>query len=378
MNGKVVGIVAAVALLAIVIGGGVVYKNKDDLGVQQEVRLETVEPVVWATQEVYALCMNEEVRKLLRDLDKVKPKCELRSTGEITSKVLPDGVDVGVPASDVAARAYVDKFKPPRTAQITLVTSPIIVLANKDVRDAFVAKGYAAEEPGRGTVLDADKFVSLLRDRVKWKDIGVNEHGTVTAITTAVATTSSGQGTVNLLGALANGGEPVTPENAEVVGAKIKPLVDRFGTLPMTSAELFAKCFRLSGCGALSIGFENAYLRYLIENPGTADKANKVFSVMYLKPGIFGNHTAFTATDAGDRFVKAFMRPEVQRAAGKLSGFRSLLNDVDTLSGTGIQGVASKLGTAIPSPLPAAQTALINAALGKAPAAPTAPTPAAK
>lgn len=341
----------AVALVIAGVVGSLVWKQTEKARTPEVIN-------IIATKEAIAFCENPKVVDVFLKKHNRTLKCTQDSTGKIVARGAKDivGIDVLLPASDVAARTY----KGPKMGLEPAFPSQPVGFTKTEHAEAFVNAGFARKEADGSITLLVAKFVEAMDAGKTWKSIGIDGVGKLKIRTTDVKATSSGQGYVNLLAAVYNNGDPANLGNAEELGRKIKPHVERMGSLPMTSSELLQQCL-MTGCFELNIGFENSYIRTARESTDNEKIMSQKLRIMYLEPGMWGYHTVIFLTENGKLFLEALKDPVLREIAWTDHGFRTGTTGITgDATKVPVKGIRPAVSAAISMATPEVNTMLIN------------------
>lgn len=191
-------------------------------------------------------------------------------------KADPRSFDFVMPSGQLTARQIHDRvggrpFYP--------FTTPLVLAAFRDYAEALVREGVADPQPnGQGLYykLDMARFVDLTLTGRTWKSIdggGLDNANRVIAQSPDPCRAYSGAAYLALVAFAANGRNAPTPENAEAVAARIKPLFEVEGQFGAGIGRTF---FGPDGRTFAPVGviYEHQYLAYQIrtkERTGSVD-----------------------------------------------------------------------------------------------------------
>lgn len=355
------------AILAVVIvvvafmfsSGGKTLKNESTSMFGKKIQLKGM-----VTREIQLLCENEEIQKLFLK-GGFDIKCEQTSTGGIVAKKAAEGVSFLIPASDLAAEAYQNKHgKVPQSMPV--FSSPIIAFTNAENGDAFLKSGIARQRSDGSAVLLMPKLIAEMKNKKKWKDLGVNQYGPVKARTTDVSKTSSGIGYLNLVAFIENGDEVTTTDRVEIVADKIRPLIEALGQMPMTTNDLLDECLR-TGCYDVYVGLESPYIRYAKEKPEYGAMMSKNLRIFYLEPAVWGHHSMLALDKEAVDFLRMISTDkEIAKIAWKDHGLRTGTQAlIYNVAEANVRGLTANVGAPIAMPTAVVNEELANAVFRK-------------
>ena len=186
----------------------------------------------------------------------------------------------GQPSADLVVKGQYGHTKVYRP-----FTTPLVLATYREYAEALVGAGVATREKnsvGPDTLyydLDTERFLNLVQSGKTWHDLEIQQYGAnnlnrVIAQTSNVCNSNSAGTYLGIVAFIKNDKKiPQTEQEADLLGAKIRPLLTSQGLPP---ADMFVPYITPEGRGTapIVVVYENQYLNYQIqyrENHGRAD-----------------------------------------------------------------------------------------------------------
>ena len=225
----------------------------------------------------------------------------------------------GVPAAEKIQReAGVSKSHSP-------FFTPMVVASWRPIADLLVQQGSAANQ-GSYYTLDVAKFLPLIQNEIRWKDIPGNSafpaNKSVLIGSTDARTSNSAAMYLALMSYVANGNNIVQSlDQAQPLLPLLSGMFLRQGLRPTSTQEPFED-YLVQGMGhsPIVIIYEAQYVAQLAKGDGSILPD---MVLMYPTPTIFTKHVLIPFTDRGEKLAVALETdPELQKLAVEY-GFRN-------------------------------------------------------
>ncbi|MDO5021795.1 MAG: hypothetical protein Q4E07_00470 [Eubacteriales bacterium] len=265
------------------------------------------------------------------------------------------------PSSQTALDLYEKTYGKPKQNEI-IFNTPIVIYSRKAVADSLINSGYVKQDNGI-YYMDMAKFLPVLENSTKWRDIGVDLYDTVVVHTTNPSKSNSGNMFSGLLANMLAGGSVVTEQNMQSVIPKLKAITSRLGFTESSSSDLFSQFLKLGvGARPLVAGYESQLIEFANTNPQDYNQIKDDVVMIYPVPTVWSSHVFIALTDNGRRVIPAMMDEEIQQIAWEKHGFRTGVNtaraNTDSLP---VYGVAPVIKDIIQMPSSNVMLNIINA-----------------
>ena len=337
---KIIGIV----ILVVIIGVVILLKNSGGL--------------INNTTEIYSatgggkedLLADENINKIFA----TKYKFELVNDSWSNGKLIKNDV-VRVDGSKYdliffSDQRFYDYYKTPPKADeadrdtvlagdLTLNT-PIVIYSWASVVDALINENIVTLKDGVYYITDMEKLIDYILEGKQWKDIGVNNYGSINIGSVDPVTSSPGATYYGLLLSIMANGD-INDETVEETLPKLKTFYEKSGYMNNTPADLFSM-FLKTGEGAkpMIVDYEKSVIEFANSNPEGWNAVKDKVRILYPTPTIWNSHCIAALTEEGKTVIEAFADKEVSQTAWEKYGFRVGVTggsyDVSSLNITGI------------------------------------------
>lgn len=310
--------------------------------------------------EKVGLLEDEEVRKILGRRYGIA--LDFNKAGSLEMVAEEAKYDFLFPSSQVAVELYKAGGKP-LVKDAVLFNSPIVVYSWDVVVSALEKIGVVRNSGGIYYIIDMPKFVKLVTERKKWRDIGLPElYGHVGIVSTDPLKSNSGNQFAGLLANILNEGEVVDPQSVGKVSPRVKEFFSRLGYMEHSSGVLFEQYLRMGvGSHPMIVGYENQIVEFAVLNNEVWEGVKKRLRILYPVPTVWSSHTVIAVNAKAQGLIKALEDREVQKIAWERHGFRTGIiggkNDVKVL---GIVGMPERIEQVLPMPPPRVMESLMN------------------
>lgn len=234
--------------------------------------------------------------------------------------------DVAYPAG-VAAAQKISTATGSRRMSNSFYT-PMAVASWKQLLPPLEANGIVRKQGGAYYIVDMHKFVEMMEQGVRWKDLQPNPAYAVSKSmligTTDVRTSNSAAMYLALVSYIANSDNVVANDAAaDQVVDRLLGLFSKQGYQESSSTGPFEDYVTMKlGKSPLVMVYEQQFLQYAFQHPSI----DPDMLLLYPQPTVLTKHTIVALTDKGARFADVFERnPEVQKIASRY-GFRGVDN----------------------------------------------------
>lgn len=234
--------------------------------------------------------------------------------------------DVAYPAG-VAAAQKISTATGSRRMSNSFYT-PMAVASWKQLLPPLEANGIVRKQGGAYYIVDMHKFVEMMEQGVRWKDLQPNPAYAVSKSvligTTDVRTSNSAAMYLALVSYIANSDNVVANDAAaDQVVDRLLGLFSKQGYQESSSTGPFEDYVTMKlGKSPLVMVYEQQFLQYAFQHPSI----DPDMLLLYPQPTVLTKHTIVALTDKGVRFADVFERnPEVQKIASRY-GFRGVDN----------------------------------------------------
>ena len=315
--------------------------------------------------EKVGLLEDEEVRKILGKRYGIS--LDFNKAGSLEMVAEEGKYDFLFPSSQVAVELYKAGGKP-LVKDAVLFNSPIVVYSWDVVVSALESVGVVRNVGGNFYSIDMGKFVQLVAERKKWRDIGLpGLYGHVGAVSTDPLKSNSGNQFAALLAGILNGGEVVDEQSVGKVIPRVREFFSRLGYMEHSSGVLFEQYLRMGvGSHPMIVGYENQIVEFALLNREVWEGVKKRLRILYPVPTVWSSHTVIAVSAKAQGLISALEDREVQRIAWERHGFRTGIiggkNDVRVL---GIVGMPERIEQVLPMPSPRVMETLMGALGGR-------------
>ncbi len=175
--------------------------------------------------EKVGLLEDEEVKKILQK--KYGITLDFNKAGSMEMVMEEPKYDFLFPSSQVAVELYKSRGKPV-VKDAVLFNSPIVFYSWDAVVVALQKIGVVKNVGGIYYIIDMPKFVKLVTERKKWRDIGLPElYGHIGIVSTDPLKSNSGNQFAGLLANILNDGEVVDDQSVRKVIPQVKDFFSR-------------------------------------------------------------------------------------------------------------------------------------------------------
>lgn len=307
--------------------------------------------------EKIGLVEDEQVKKILDK--KYSIKLDYRKAGSYDMiRAEHTGFDYLWPSSQTALDLYDKTYGKPKQSEI-IFNTPIVIYSRKMVVEPLIKGGYVYQKDGV-YYMDMEKFMPVLENVTKWKDIGVNLYDTVVVHTTNPAKSNSGNMFTGLLANMLNGGSVVQDSEVDSIIPRLKTIIGRLGFTESSSADLFSQFLKLGvSARPLVAGYESQLIEFANTNPDDYNAIKDDVVMIYPVPTVWSSHVYIALSDNGRRVISAMMDSEIQKIAWEGHGFRTgVVSDTSKIK---VSGVAESLSGIIQMPSSSVMLKIIKA-----------------
>ncbi len=230
--------------------------------------------------------------------------------------------DVAYPAG-VAAAQKIATATGSRRMSNSFYT-PMAVASWKQLLPPLEANGIVRKQAGTYYIIDMHKFVEMMAQGARWKDLQPNPNYAVSKSvligTTDVRTSNSAAMYLALVSYIANGDNVVDSDAAaDQVVDRLPGLFSKQGYQESSSSGPFEDYVTMKlGKSPLVMVYEQQFLQYAFRHVSI----DPDMVLLYPQPTVLTKHTIVALTDKGARFADVFGRSlEVQKIASRY-GFR--------------------------------------------------------
>lgn len=320
MNGRGIGIIILLLVIASAIGFGIV-------------RNITTEAMVirgYVGGEKMGFFDDEEVRALLKKKYNIQVDAIKTGSYEMATQEL-EGIDFIFPSSQIALE-YFKETNPKKTIRTERIfQSPIVIYSWTDIADLVVKQGMAKKIKAEHYTLDLKKFMDYIQvPAKKWTDIGAELYGSIKINCTDPNKSNSGNMYAGLLYQLLIDKGLSHDESLQ----QLSSMFESLGFMESSSGTLF-ESYLVKGKGAnpLVVGYENQIVEFALENPAIWENAKGKVAVMVPEPTVWSEHSLVALTSSGEKLIVALSDPEILDLAWRKHGFRhpSFSNEGDSV-----------------------------------------------
>lgn len=361
-NSKIIGLIALIAVVAIIIGG-VVWKKT------RPVETPTTTITGYLGGEKADLFDDPGFQKLTSEESHVK--FEYRKAGSLDMATADKtNMDYAFPSSAIALDYYKDKNggKAGKRSD-SVFNSPIVVYTHKSVAEALAKHGITSKQQDGFWRIDMTKAVEALTNGTKWTDLGVDGvYGDFRIDSSDPTKSNSGNVWSALLATVMNGGQAPTAETVARDLPKLKAIFAKSGYMNSSSEDVFDQ-FLVQGVGSkpMSVGYESQLLDLAKNNADQYKQVKDDIIILYPTPTMWSTHEYIALDDNGAKGLDALRTKAVQEYAWKQHGFRtnngSGSGDVKEF---GVNGILQNVPNVAPTPDYTAMKAIINGLGGNA------------
>lgn len=283
---------------------------------------EAVSLRIYYGGEKRAFLENPETVELLKDagieLDAVRAGSIAMAT------TLPtEDVQCLWPSNEVAVGLARARGLPVRSAD-PIFHSPLVFYAFKETEAALQSAGFVSLPNQGDAKIALSDLTRLLKDGMRWNDVGLGYFGPIRVISTDPTKSNSGNIFSALLATGFNDGELPT---AETIGTQLDALdsyFDGLGLMSDSSGKLF-ETFLASGPGGVPLiaGYENQLQETLRADPSLAEIVEARVSTILPEPTILASHPLVSLDDSCNALRDVLSSDAALEIAWRDHGFRS-------------------------------------------------------
>ena len=230
------------------------------------------------------------------------------------------------------------------------LNTPIVIYSWNSVVQALVNENIVTQTDGVYYITDMDKLLSYILEGKTWKEIGVNQFGTINVRSTDPVTSSPGATYYGLLLSIMCGGN-VSETNMLEKLPNLKEFYEKSGYMNNTPADLFESYLKM-GVGAypMIVDYEKSIVEFANSNPTGFEQVKNDIRILYPAPTIWNSHCIATFTENGNKYMKALEDPEISQIAWKKYGFRTgVTGGSYDVSELGISGIPQTITSTVSS-----------------------------
>ena len=303
--------------------------------------------------EKIGLMEDEEVKKILRD--KYGLTVDYTKAGSI-EMVEQDSSDKDYlfPSSQTALELFNQTKSDKLYKSEILFNSPIVIYTWKPIADALINGGIVEMKDNSYYIADTTKLISLVTDKKKWSDIGVNDlYGYVTIQSTDPNKSNSGNMFAGLVANIMNNQTVVDESTVDNILPQLKDFFGKIGYMEHSSSDLFEQYLK-TGMGAkpMIAGYENQMIEFAIENPSDWETVKDQVAVLYPEPTVWSSHPLIALNENGAKLIEAMQDPEIQEIAWTKHGFRTGVSGTINTNVEGFYGIPKTINAVIQMPNP--------------------------
>ena len=230
------------------------------------------------------------------------------------------------------------------------LNTPIVIYSWGEVVDALEKEKIVTKKDGVYYITDMNKLLDYILKGKKWSEIGLDKlYGNINIASTDPVTSSPGATYYGLLLSIMSSGS-ITDQNVEDNLPKLKEFYKSSGYMNNTPADLFERYLK-TGMGGepMIVDYEKSIIEFANENPDGFEQVKNDIRILYPTPTIWNSHCIATFTENGNIFYKAFENKQIQQIAWSRYGFRTgVTGGTYDVSSLGI-GIPQNITSTVPS-----------------------------